>query len=80
MRWHAEREKLDDGDDMKLRHLADASQWRAFNGEYRYFIGDARNIVLGACTDGMNLFGNQNTNHSTWPVFVWMYNIPPGCA
>jgi hypothetical protein len=34
MRWHAERVKLDDGNDMKLRHLADASQRRAFNTEY----------------------------------------------
>ena len=25
MRWHAERVKPDDGDDPKLRHLADAS-------------------------------------------------------
>ena len=25
MRWHAERKKPDDGDDPKLRHLADAS-------------------------------------------------------
>ena len=32
--------------------------------------------MLGACTDGMNPFGNQSTNHSTWPVFVWMYNLP----
>ena len=33
--------------------------------------------MLGASTDGMNPFGNQNTNHITWPVFVWMYNLPP---
>ena len=25
----------------------------------------------------MNPFGNQNTNHITWPMFVWMYNLPP---
>ena len=80
MRWHAERKKPDDGDDPKLRHVKDGSQWRALNSFYRYFECDARNIVLGACTDGMNPFGNQNTNHSTWPVFVWMYNLPPGCA
>ena len=80
MRWHGERKKLDDGDDLKLRHVKDGSQWRALNSFYRYFKCDARNIVLGACTDGMNPFGNQNTNHSTWPVFVWMYNLPPGCA
>ena len=72
MRWHAERKKPDDGDDPKLRHVKDGSQWRALNNFYRYFECDARNIVLAACTDGMNLFGNQNTNHSTWPVFVWM--------
>jgi hypothetical protein len=34
MRWHAERVKPVDGDDLKVRHLADASQWRAFNAEY----------------------------------------------
>ena len=34
MRWHAERVKLDDGDEPKLRHLADASQWRALNAEF----------------------------------------------
>ena len=80
MRWHAERKKPDDGDDPKLRHVKDGSQWRALNSFYRYFECDARNIVLGACTDGMNPFGNQNTNHRLWPVFVWMYNLPPGCA
>ena len=26
MRWHAERTKLDDEDELKLRHLADASE------------------------------------------------------
>ena len=70
----------DDGDEPKLRHLADASQWRALNAEFEFFTNDPRNIVLGASSDGMNPFGNQNTNHSTWPVFVWMYNLPPGCA
>ena len=76
MRWHAERVKPDDGDEPKLRHLADASQWRALNAEFDFFANDPRNIVLGASSDGMNPFGNQNTNHSTWPVFVWMYNLP----
>jgi hypothetical protein len=61
MRWHTERVKPDDGDDPKLRHLADASKWRAFNAEYGYFTYDPRNIMLGASTDGMNPFGNQNT-------------------
>ena len=33
--------------------------------------------MLGASIDGMNPFGNHNTNHRTWPVFVWKYNLPP---
>ncbi|KAK1614363.1 hypothetical protein QYE76_019880 [Lolium multiflorum] len=36
-----------------------------------------RNIRLGASTDGFNPFGNQSSTHSTWPVFVWIYNLPP---
>ena len=33
--------------------------------------------MLAVSSDGMNPFGKQNTNHSTWPVFLWKYNIPP---
>ena len=58
MCWHAERKKPDDGDDPKLRQVKDGSQWRALNSFYRYFECDARKIVLSACTDGMNPFGN----------------------
>ena len=78
MRWHAERKKPGDGDDPRLRHLVDGSQWRAFNAVYGFAAEDPRNIMVGASTDGMNPFGNQNTNHNTWPVFVWIYNLPPG--
>ena len=37
MRWHTERVKPDDGDEPKLRHLADASQWIALNAEFEFF-------------------------------------------
>ena len=50
MRWHAERKKPDEGDDLKLRHLVDGSQWRAFNAVYGFAAEDPRNIVLGAST------------------------------
>ncbi|KAK1668660.1 hypothetical protein QYE76_056819 [Lolium multiflorum] len=85
MRWHAEMRKgEDDVDDPKkkkkdrmLRHPSDASQWNALNLEYPEFGDDPRNIRLGASTDGVNPFGSQSSTHSTWPVFVWMYNLPP---
>ena len=58
MCWHVERVKPDVGDEPKLRHLADASQWRALNAEFDFFANDPRSIMLGANSDGMNLFGN----------------------
>jgi hypothetical protein len=84
MRWHTERVKPEDEDDPEkekmLRHPSDASQWNALNLEYPLFGDDPRNLRLGASTDGLNPFGSQSSTHSTWPVFVWIYNLPPGCA
>ena len=40
MRWHKEREKPGDGDEPKLRHPADASQWRALKGQDADFPAD----------------------------------------
>jgi hypothetical protein len=78
MQWHAEREKP--GDDLEkgtiLTHPADASQWLALDMEDG-FGDDARNVRLGMSTDGHNPFGNQSSTHSTWPIFVWPYNLPP---
>ena len=87
LRWHADREEKkreDDANDPEidkkdkmLSHPKDASQWQALNFEDLEFGNDPRNIVLGASTDGVNPFGSQRSTHSTWPVFVWMYNLPP---
>jgi hypothetical protein len=83
MQWHAEREKpADDPEKGKiLTHPADASQWNALDIEFADEFGsEPRNIRLGMSTDGLNPFGNQSSTHSTWPVFVWPYNLPPGWA
>jgi hypothetical protein len=60
-----------------LTHPSDASQWKALDIEFGSFGADPRNIRLGASTDGFNPFGNQSSTHSTCPVFVWIYNLPP---
>ena len=83
MQWHAEREKPEDDPEKGkiLTHPADASQWNALDIDfYEEFGHEARNVRLGMATDGLNPFGNQSSTHSTWPVFVWPYNLPPGCA
>ena len=73
MRWHKEERK----NDGMLRHPADGSQWRNIDRACPTFDADARNLRLGLSTDGMNPFGEMSSNHSTWPVTVCIYNLPP---
>jgi hypothetical protein len=60
-----------------LTHPSDASQWNTLDSDFHEFGADPRNIRLGMSTDGLNPFGNQSSTHSTWPMFVWPYNLPP---
>jgi hypothetical protein len=60
-----------------LRHPADGSQWRKIERDYPDFEGDARNLRFSLSTDGMNPFGEQSWSHSTWPVTLCIYNLPP---
>ncbi|KAK1602397.1 hypothetical protein QYE76_018960 [Lolium multiflorum] len=73
LRWHKEDRKKD----VMLRHPADGSQWRKIDREFPNFAQDARNLRFGLSTDGMNPFGEQSCSHSTWPVTLCIYNLPP---
>lgn len=73
MRWHEEA-RTKDG---KLRHPADGEAWKNFNDRHPEFAKDARNVRIGLASDGFNPFGNQNLKHSTWPVMLVPYNLPP---
>lgn len=73
MRWHKDKRVEDD----VMRHPADGSAWKEFDKIYPDFAADARNVRLGLATDGFNPFGNMSTSHSTWPVVVVPYNLPP---
>jgi hypothetical protein len=73
LRWHKE-DRLSDG---MLRHSAYGSQWRKIDSKFKDFAGDARNIRFGLSTDGFNPFGEQSFSHSTWPVTLCIYNLPP---
>jgi hypothetical protein len=72
-RWHKEDRKSD----VMLRHPADGSQWRKIEREFPDFTDDAWNLRFGLSTDGMNPFGEQSCSHSTWPVTLCIYNLPP---
>ena len=64
-------------DDGVLRHPADAAQWRTLDDEFPEFGAEPRNIRFGMSTDGINPFGNLSSKHSTWPVILFIYNLPP---
>ena len=73
LRWHSDERKKDG----KLRHVADSPQWRKINNKYEEFGGEIRNIRFGLSSDGINPFGNMSSKHSTWPVLLCIYNLPP---
>ena len=60
-----------------LRHLTDSPQWKTIDRLYPYFGDERRNLRLGLASDGMNPFGNLSTNHSSWPILLMIYNLPP---
>ncbi|KAD6454309.1 hypothetical protein E3N88_09015 [Mikania micrantha] len=73
LRWHKDG-RVNDG---KLRHVADSPQWRNIDHKYPDFGEEVRNIRFGLSSDGINPFVNVSSRHSTWPVLLCIYNLPP---
>ncbi|CAL8150888.1 unnamed protein product [Prunus armeniaca] len=73
MRRHQEKRVDDD----VMRHPADGEAWKEFDRMFPEFAADPRNVRLGLATDGFNPYGVLNQHHSTWPIFVFPYNLPP---
>ncbi|KAL4573860.1 hypothetical protein LXL04_020680 [Taraxacum kok-saghyz] len=73
LRWHAEERKIDG----KIRHVADSPQWRNIDSKFQEFGAEIRNIRFGLSSDGFNPFGSLSSRHSTWPVLMCIYNLPP---
>ena len=63
--------------DGMLRHPADSPQWKRIDHLYPDFGDEPRNLRLALALDGMNSYGNLSTNHSSWPVLLMIYNLPP---
>ncbi|XP_050255283.1 uncharacterized protein LOC126701217 [Quercus robur] len=73
MRWHKEG-RVDDG---VLRHPADSMAWKQLDEVHSWFALDSRNVRLGLASDGFNPYGVMSSSHSTWPVMLIPYNLPP---
>ena len=74
MTWHKTRKSKSD---RILIYIADGCQWKELDNLELEFVAKARNRRLGVSSDGLNPFGNKSSTHSTWPIFVWIYNLPP---
>jgi len=71
LRWHSNGRKCDG----LLQHAADSPQWKKIDSLYLEFGSDRINLRLGLATDGMNLYGNLSSKHSSWPVLLIIYNL-----
>jgi hypothetical protein len=77
LRWHDEgRKELIYKKDGKFGHPVNAAQCGNINTHFPWF-DDTRSIRFAMSTDGMNPFGNQSSTHSTCPVVLSLYNLPP---
>ncbi|XP_058070934.1 uncharacterized protein LOC131219971 [Magnolia sinica] len=73
MKWHYEC-RIEDG---MLRHPANSPAWKTFDHYHPTFSSDSRNVRLGLAADGFNPFKTMSITHSTWPVILILYNLPP---
>nr|GEX60783.1 hypothetical protein [Tanacetum cinerariifolium] len=73
LRRHAEERK----NDGKIRHVADSPQWKNINRYFKKFRYEIKNIRFRLCSDGINPFKSLSSHHSTWPVLLCIYNLPP---
>jgi hypothetical protein len=62
-----------------MRHPADSKAYKHLDEEYsgKEFAKDARSVRLGLASDGFNPFGLMSISHTTWPVILIPYNLPP---
>jgi hypothetical protein len=72
-KWHAARKK--EGE--RVECVPDCKAWKHIDSIFPEFAAEIRNISLGLALDGVNPFSNQSLSHSTWPVVLLNYNLPP---
>jgi hypothetical protein len=73
MKWHVTGKS----EDKVMRSVVDSKAWDHVNNRWPWFAKEERNVRLGLALDGVNPFKNQSLSHSTWPVIMLNYNLPP---
>ena len=70
---HVEQKSLDG----KMRSVIDSPQWAALDNLPGNFGTNPTDLRLGLVADGICPYGNASSKHSTWPILVVIYNLPP---
>jgi hypothetical protein len=61
-----------------MRSVADSPAWQYVDEEIDpFFAHEKRNLRFGLALDGVNPFRHNNTQHSTWPILLVIYNMLP---
>jgi hypothetical protein len=63
--------------DVETLHSTDGSQWIKIDREFEDFAGDTMNLRFCLSTNGFNPFAEKSSSHSTWPMTLCIYNLPP---
>jgi hypothetical protein len=71
--WHKDGASFDD----VLQRMPNSKAWKYIIGKWLEFVVNPYNIRLGLALDGVNLFEDLNSCHSTWLVVLQNYNLPP---
>ncbi|KAL3689491.1 hypothetical protein R1sor_015800 [Riccia sorocarpa] len=76
MTWHKEN-RSDDG---IMRLVVDSPAVQHVEHTWPEFATDPRHIRLGLASYGISPYGVKSSSHSTWPVVLTNYNVPPWLA
>jgi hypothetical protein len=61
-----------------MKSVANSPAWAHVESDVDPFFGvEKRNMRFGLALDGINPFCHNNTQHSTWPILILLYNLPP---
>jgi hypothetical protein len=75
LRWHHD---FPNNDEEVMKSVVDSPAWRHVDTNIDpTFSRDPRNLRFSLALDRVNPFKHNSTQHSTWPVLLLMYNLPP---
>jgi hypothetical protein len=60
-----------------MRSVVDSPAWVHIDEKFPDFAANPENLRFGLSLDGVNPFKQGSTAHSTWPILMLIYNLPP---